>query len=423
MPEELNPFKEAQQQLDEAAEIMNLDREAHALLKEPRRTIMTNIPVKMRDGHTEVFQGFRVQYNDARGPAKGGIRFHPKETLDTVKALAAWMTWKCSLANIPFGGGKGGVICDTKKMNETELESLSRAYIRSIAQFIGSEKDVPAPDVYTNPQIMAWMLDEYATIKGHNEFAMITGKPVDLWGSEGRVDSTALGGMFVMREAAKRMKINLKRATIAVQGFGNAGKYAYELSKELFGSNVVAISDSQGGVYDPEGLDLDKLEKAKKATGSVDSYEGKNSRKISNDELLKLDVDILIPAAIENQVRGDNADKIEAKLLLELANGPVTPDATRILFERGVVDMPDFLVNSGGVIGSYFEWQQNVSGYYWDTERFHSELDRFITKSFRDTMDMQKDYASKGKKIPERMAAYVIAVDRVARAMKARGWY
>lgn len=423
MPEELNPFKEAQQQLDEAAEIMNLDREAHALLKEPRRTIMTNIPVKMRDGHTEVFQGFRVQYNDARGPAKGGIRFHPKETLDTVKALAAWMTWKCSLANIPFGGGKGGVICDTKKMNETELESLSRAYIRSIAQFIGSEKDVPAPDVYTNPQIMAWMLDEYATIKGHNEFAMITGKPVDLWGSEGRVDSTALGGMFVMREAAKRMKINLKRATIAVQGFGNAGKYAYELSKELFGSNVVAISDSQGGVYDPEGLDLDKLEKAKKATGSVDSYEGKNSRKISNDELLKLDVDILIPAAIENQVRGDNADKIEAKLLLELANGPVTPDATRILFERGVVDLPDFLVNSGGVIGSYFEWQQNVSGYYWDTERFHSELDRFITKSFRDTMDMQKDYASKGKKIPERMAAYVIAVDRVARAMKARGWY
>ncbi len=423
MPEELNPFKEAQQQLDEAAEIMNLDREAHALLKEPRRTIMTNIPVKMRDGHTEVFQGFRVQYNDARGPAKGGIRFHPKETLDTVKALAAWMTWKCSLANIPFGGGKGGVICDTKKMNETELESLSRAYIRSIAQFIGSEKDVPAPDVYTNPQIMAWMLDEYATIKGHNEFAMITGKPVDLWGSEGRVDSTALGGMFVMREAAKRMKINLKRATIAVQGFGNAGKYAYELSKELFGSNVVAISDSQGGVYDPEGLDLDKLEKAKKATGSVDSYEGKNSRKVSNDELLKLDVDILIPAAIENQVRGDNADKIEAKLLLELANGPVTPDATRILFERGVVDLPDFLVNSGGVIGSYFEWQQNVSGYYWDTERFHSELDRFITKSFRDTMDMQKDYASKGKKIPERMAAYVIAVDRVARAMKARGWY
>ncbi len=423
MPEELNPFKEAQQQLDEAAEIMNLDREAHALLKEPRRTIMTNIPVKMRDGHTQVFQGFRVQYNDARGPAKGGIRFHPKETLDTVKALAAWMTWKCSLANIPFGGGKGGVICYTKKMNETELESLSRAYIRSIAQFIGSEKDVPAPDVYTNPQIMAWMLDEYATIKGHNEFAMITGKPVDLWGSEGRVDSTALGGMFVMREAAKRMKINLKRATIAVQGFGNAGKYAYELSKELFGSNVVAISDSQGGVYDPEGLDLDKLEKAKKATGSVDSYEGKNSRKVSNDELLKLDVDILIPAAIENQVRGDNADKIEAKLLLELANGPVTPDATRILFERGVVDLPDFLVNSGGVIGSYFEWQQNVSGYYWDTERFHSELDRFITKSFRDTMDMQKDYASKGKKIPERMAAYVIAVDRVARAMKARGWY
>jgi glutamate dehydrogenase (NAD(P)+) len=423
MGEELNPFKIAQEQLDEAAEIMGLDKQAHALLREPKRTLIVNIPVKMRDGHTETFTGFRVQYNDARGPAKGGIRFHPAETLDTVKALSAWMTWKCSLADIPFGGGKGGVICDPKKFNEVELENLSRGYMRAIADFIGPKTDVPAPDVYTTPQIMGWMLDEYTRKVGHNEFDTITGKPVEVWGSEGRMDSTALGGMFVMREAAKALKLNLKKSKIAVQGFGNAGKFAYTLSKEMFGAKVVAISDSEGGVYDPDGLDLKKLDEAKEKTGSVKNYKSKNAKQITNEKLLELDVDILIPAAIENQVRKDNADDIKAKLLLELANGPVTPDATQILFEKGVMDLPDFLVNSGGVIGSYFEWAQNISSYYWDTKRFHDELDRTITKSFKDTIAMQKGYADKGKKISERMAAYVIAVDRVAKAMKARGWY
>lgn len=423
MTEELNPFKIAQEQLDEAAEIMKLDRQAHALLREPMRQVTVTLPVKMRDGTTKTFTGFRVQYNTARGPAKGGIRFHPEETIDTVKALAAWMTWKCSLANIPFGGGKGGVVCDPKTFNDVEMENLSRAYIRSIAPLVGELRDVPAPDVYTTPQIMAWMMDEYTRIVGHNDFGMITGKPVDVWGSEGRTDSTALGGMFVMREAAKAMKIDLKKAKIAVQGFGNAGMYAYTLSKGLFGANVVAISDSRGGIYDPDGLDLKKLQDAKAKTGSVQGYQSKNAKKVSNEQLLELPVDILIPAAIENQIRKDNADRIKCKLLLELANGPVTPDATKVLFERGVVDLPDFLVNSGGVIGSYFEWQQNVSGYYWDTDRFHSELDRIITQSYKDTMSTQKAYADNGEKIPPRMAAYVIAVDRVAKTMKTRGWY
>ncbi|MCW6160187.1 MAG: Glu/Leu/Phe/Val dehydrogenase [Candidatus Micrarchaeales archaeon] len=423
MTEELNPFKIAQQQLEHAASIMKLDKQALAILREPRRTVTINMPVRMSSGEVKTFQGFRVQYNNARGPCKGGIRFHPLETIDTVKALAAWMTWKCALADIPFGGGKGGIIVDPKKLDERELEALSRAYIRALGNIIGPETDVPAPDVYTTPQIMAWMMDEYTNIVRHNEFGVITGKPTEIWGSEGRKDSTAMGGMFVMREAAKLLKIDLKKAKIAVQGFGNAGMYAYTLSKKMFGSNVVAISDSQGGIYDPDGLDLKKLEDAKKKTGSVDGYKSKNAQKVTNDELLELDVDILIPAAIENQVKKDNADKVKAKLLLELANGPVTPEADEILHEKGVFDLPDFLVNSGGVIGSYFEWAQNLSNYYWSTEDFYSKLDKFITKSFNDTIAMRKDYAGKGQKISPRMAAYIIAVDRVSRAMKVRGWY
>ncbi|MDE1856719.1 MAG: Glu/Leu/Phe/Val dehydrogenase [Candidatus Micrarchaeota archaeon] len=423
MVEELNPFKIAQEQLDRAAQVMNLDKAAHQILREPRRTLVVNMPVRMRGGKVQTFTGFRVQYNDARGPTKGGIRYHPAESLDTVKALAAWMTWKCSLANIPFGGGKGGIICDPKKMDDTELESLSRAYIRAIGTYIGDDRDIPAPDVYTTPQIMAWMMDEYANIIRHNQFGVITGKPVEVWGSEGRTDSTAMGAMFVMREAAKLLKIDLKKAKIAVQGFGNAGMYAYTLSKKMFGSKVVAISDSKGGIYDPDGLDIEKLEDARKRTGSVDAYRGKNAKKITNEQLLALDVDILIPAAIENQVRKDNAGKVEAKLLLELANGPVTPEADQILHENGVLDMPDFLVNSGGVIGSYFEWAQNLTQTYWKTPEFYAKLDEIITKSFKDTVQTRKDYTGKGKKITPRTAAYIIAVDRVAKAMKARGWY
>ncbi|MCL5404993.1 MAG: Glu/Leu/Phe/Val dehydrogenase [Candidatus Marsarchaeota archaeon] len=421
MAEELNPFKIAQEQLDKAAEVMGLDEQAHQILREPMRTLVVNIPVRMSDGKVHVFQGFRVQYNDARGPTKGGIRFHPKESLDTVKALSAWMTWKVALANVPFGGAKGGIICDTKSMNEQELEALSRGYIRALGKYIGPDVDIPAPDVYTTPQIMAWMMDEYSNIVRHNSFGVITGKPLETWGSEGRNDSTAMGGLFVMREAAKALGIDLKNAKIAVQGFGNAGKYAYTLSKKLYGSKVVAISDSNGAVYDPNGLDLEKLEKAKAETGSVDGYEG--GEKMTNEQLLESDVDILIPAAIENQITGSNADKIKAKLVLELANGPVTPEADAILHDRGIFDVPDFLVNSGGVIGSYFEWVQNIGGYYWSAEEVYGKLDKIITKSYADMMATKKKYDDAGKKITPRTAAYIIAVGRVAAAMKARGWY
>jgi glutamate dehydrogenase (NAD(P)+) len=421
MTEELNPFKIAQEQLDEAAEVMGLDKQAHAILREPMRTLIVSIPVRMDSGETKVFTGFRVQYNDARGPVKGGIRFHPQESLDTVKALSAWMTWKTSLANIPYGGAKGGVICDTKSMSTREIEALSRGYIRAIGKFIGPEVDIPAPDVYTTPQIMAWMMDEYSNIVRHNAFGTITGKPLEIWGSEGRSDSTAMGGLFVMREAAKTLGIDLKNAKIAVQGFGNAGRFAFTLSKKLFGSNVVAISDSKGGIYDPDGLDLEKLDKAKEETGSVQNYEG--GTKMTNEQLLESDVDILIPAALENQITGSNADNIKARMVLELANGPVTPEADRLLHERGVLDLPDFLVNSGGVIGSYFEWVQNIGGYYWSADEVYQKLDKIITKSFIDVMAIKKEYDDRGKKIAPRTAAYIIAVDRVAKAMKVRGWY
>ncbi|MEM3181262.1 MAG: Glu/Leu/Phe/Val dehydrogenase [Candidatus Micrarchaeaceae archaeon] len=422
MPEELNPFRIAQTQLDAAAELMGLDRHVLALLREPMQTVIVNFPVEMRDGAKKTFTGFRVLYNNARGPGKGGIRFHPQENLDTVKALSAWMTWKTSLANIPYGGAKGGVICDTKQMNNKELENLSRAYIRAIASFIGPDKDIPAPDVYTTPQIMAWMMDEYSKMSGTNEFAVITGKPLEVWGSEGRFDSTAMGGMYVLREAAKLKKINLKNAKVAIQGFGNAGMFAMDLVTRLFGSKVVAISDSKGGVYSEKGLDYKLLQEAKQKRDTVQAYEGKGAEKITNEELLESDVDVLIPAAIENQITKANADKVRAKILLELANGPVTPEADSILSNNNVFDLPDFLVNSGGVIVSYFEWVQNIESYYWDADEVYKKLDTIITKSFRDVISTQKEYASKGKKINAREAAYIVAVTRVANAMKARGW-
>ncbi|MGC8628587.1 MAG: Glu/Leu/Phe/Val family dehydrogenase [Candidatus Micrarchaeia archaeon] len=422
MAEELDPFKIAQAQLDKAAEVMNLDAHAHELLREPMQTVVVNFPVRMRDGSIKTFTGFRVLYNNARGPGKGGIRFHPQESLETVKALAAWMTWKTALANIPFGGAKGGVICDTKQINDRELENLSRAYIDAISQFIGPDIDVPAPDVYTTPQIMAWMMDEYSKLKGRNEFAVITGKPLENWGSQGRFDATARGGMFVLREAAKLRKLDLKKATVAIQGFGNAGQFAMELVTKLFGSKVVAVSDSKGGIYSEKGLDYNKLLDVKQKTGSVQNYSEKGVEKISNEELLESDVDVLIPAAIENQITGQNAPKIKAKILLELANGPVTPDADEVLMHNGVLDLPDFLVNSGGVIVSYFEWAQNIQGYYWSLDEVYKRLDAIITSSFNDVVKTQKDYKASGKTIDMRTAAYIVAVDRVVSSMRSRGW-
>ena len=421
MVEELDPFKIAQKQLDDAAAIMSLDKQALAILREPKRVVTVNIPVRMSDGTTETFTGFRVMYNDARGPGKGGIRFHPEENVSTVKALAAWMTWKTALADIPFGGGKGGVICDTKKMDAFELENLSRSYVRALAEVVGPKKDVPAPDVYTTPQIMAWMMDEYNKLAGGSEPGFITGKPVEIGGSQGRFDSTAMGGMYILRNAAKMAKMDLKKARVAIQGFGNAGKFAFDIANTMLGAKVVAISDSKGGVYSEKGLDYDKLSAAKEQTGTVQGYKG--TEDVSNEDLLELDVDVLIPAAIENQITGKNADRINAKMVLELANGPVTPDADKILFEKGILDLPDFLVNSGGVIVSYFEWVQNNSGEYWTEDSVYKKLDGIVTKSFNDMVAMQKEYKEKGKRITPRQAAYIIAVDRVAKAMKLRGWY
>lgn len=422
MVEESDPFKIAQAQLDQAAAIMNLDKAAHAILREPMRICIANIPATMRNGTVKTFTGFRVHHNDARGPGKGGIRFHPAENLSTVKALATWMTWKCSLSNIPFGGAKGGIICDPKKLNETELENLSRAYVRAFYKFLGPEIDVAAPDVYTTPQIMAWMMDEYSRIAGYNAFDMITGKPIELWGSEGRFDSTAMGGMYVLKKAAGLKKLNLKKARVAIQGYGNAGAYAAELCSKMFGSKIVAVSDSSGGIYSEDGLDVEKLRQAKMKYGSVTKYE--RGKKITNEQLLELDVDVLIPAALENQVTKHNADKIKTKILLELANGPVTPEADAILKERGtVLDLPDFLANSGGVVVSYFEWAQNRQQYWWSLEEVYKRLESIMVRSFSDVVNTQKEYAAKGKKITPRMAAYIIAVARVANAMKMRGWY
>ncbi len=415
MTEELNPFKIAQEQLDRAAKVMNLDPAVHQILREPMRVLEVSIPVKMDDGSVKVFKGFRVQYNDARGPTKGGIRFHPQETLDAVKALAAWMTWKTSVVDIPYGGAKGGVICDPTKMSQGELERLSRGYIRAIGRFIGPDRDIPAPDVFTNPQIMAWMMDEYEKIVGHNAPGVITGKPLAIGGSLGRIDSTARGGMYLLREATKMLKIDPKKARIAIQGHGNVGQYAHKLAIEMLGAKVVAVSDVYGGIYSEEGLNFAEVQAFKEKTGSVANFPG--AKKISNKELLELDVDILIPAAIENQITGSNANNIKAKIVLELANGPTTPEADEILHKKGIFLIPDILGNSGGVIVSYFEWVQNITGYYWSEEEVNQKLDQKMTKAFKDVIETMKKY-----NVDPRTAAYIIAVDRVANAVKVRGW-
>ena len=413
--DKLNPFKIAQQQLDETAKILNLEPVLHELLRWPMREIHVLLPVKMDSGKTKIFKGFRVQYNDARGPCKGGIRFHPEETIDTVRALAAWMTWKTALLGLPFGGGKGGVICNPKELSETELERICRAYIDQLAFALGSDKDIPAPDVYTNPQIMAWMLDEFQKIKGSHDPGMITGKPLSIGGSQGREDATGRGALYVIKEAAKLLKMDLKKCKVAIQGFGNAGYFLAKLCPEILGAKVIAVSDSKGGIVLEQGLDADKVMEHKRKNGSVDCFP--NSRKISNAELLELDVDILIPAALENVVTKENAGKIRAKLLAETANGPTTPEADEILYKNNVFVIPDFLCNAGGVTVSYFEWVQNVSGLYWEEEEVHKRLEEKMVKAFNSVVETAGKY-----KVNNRMGAYIVAVSRVAEAMKARGW-
>jgi len=414
---ELNPFKIAQSQLDDAAKIMELDPAVHELLRWPLREFHVTLPVKMDDGSTKIFHGFRVQYNDARGPTKGGLRFHPDETIDTVRALAAWMTWKTAVVDIPLGGAKGGVICNPKEMSLSELERLSRTYIRAIGHYIGEETDVPAPDVYTTPQIMAWMMDEYSVMRGYNVPGVITGKPIPLGGSAGRGDATARGGMYCIREAAKILDIDLSQATVAIQGYGNAGQFAHQLVTEMFGSKVVAVSDSKGGVYCADGLDFEEVLAWKKQQGTVATYKCESCKQISNEDLLELDVEILIPAALENQIGDWNANDIKAKIVAELANGPTTPDADDILHNKGVYVIPDFLCNAGGVTVSYFEQVQNAYDFYWEVEEVHEKLDKKMTAAFNAVHEAAQKY-----KVQNRMGAYIVAVARVAEAMKLRGW-
>ena len=415
MLEELNPFAIAQEQLGQAAEIMGLDPATHELLRWPLRELHVTLSVRMDDGTTKIFHGFRVQYNDARGPTKGGIRYHPDETIDTVRALAAWMTWKCAVVDIPLGGGKGGIICNPKEMSERELERLSRAYIRQVGRIIGEETDVPAPDVYTTPQIMAWMMDEYSFIRGYNVPGVITGKPIPLGGSQGRGDATARGGMYCTREAGKVLGIDLKGATAAIQGYGNAGQFAHILGQELLGLNIVAVSDSRGGIYNPDGLDPEAVIAHKKETGSVINFPGTKS--VTNAELLELDVMVLIPAALENQITAANADNIKARIVAELANGPTTPEADEILHKNGVYVIPDFLCNAGGVTVSYFEQVQNSYDYYWDLETVQERLDMKMTAAFHAVHEMAQKHG-----VHNRMGAYVVAVSRVAEVCKLRGW-
>jgi glutamate dehydrogenase (NAD(P)+) len=412
---ELNPFLIAQHQLDVAAEHLGLDPATHEFLRWPQRELKITLPVQMDNGSVKVFHGYRVQYNTARGPAKGGLRWHPDENLDTVRALSAWMTWKTAVVDIPLGGGKGGVTCNPKNLSAMETQRLARAYIRAVASTLGVDKDVPAPDVYTTPQIMAWMMDEYEIITGHRHPGVITGKPIPLGGSEGRGDATARGGVYVVREAAKVLGIDLKNKTMAIQGFGNAGQFAALLGHDILGLNLVAASDSSGGIYNWKGLDPKQVVEYKLRTASLQGFPG--AEPISNEKLLELDVTVLFPAALENVITDKNASKIRCKISCELANGPTTPEADDILYKNNVFVLPDFLANAGGVTVSYFEQVQNTYNFYWPLEEVHQRLDEKMTRAFH---GVHKVYQQ--EKVNMRQAAYLVAVARVAEACKLRGW-
>jgi glutamate dehydrogenase (NAD(P)+) len=410
-----NPFTIAQQQIDHAAEKLELDQATRELLRWPMKEIKATLPVKMDDGSTKIFHAFRIQYNTARGPAKGGVRWHPLETMDTVRALAAWMTWKTAVVDLPLGGGKGGVVCNPKELSGTEKERLARAYVRALARSLGVTKDVPAPDVYTTPQIMAWMMDEYETIVGENHPGVITGKPLALGGSKGRGDATARGGIYVTREAAAVANINLEGATMAVQGFGNAGQHAALLGEEILKLKLVAASDSKGGVYNPNGISTEALVDYKIKNGVVQGFPG--TGEITNEELLALPVTVLFPAALENVIRADNAENLKCRICCELANGPTTPEADRILDDKGIFVLPDFLANAGGVTVSYFEQVQNAYNLYWELQEVHWRLDKRMAQAFASVYEM-----SRRNKIHLREAAYLVAIARVAEACKLRGW-
>ncbi|MGB9840754.1 Glu/Leu/Phe/Val family dehydrogenase [Thermovenabulum sp.] len=413
MVETLNPFEIVQKQIKTACDKLGLENSYFEVLKEPEKVLTVSIPVKMDDGSVKTFIGYRSQHSTVLGPAKGGVRFHPDVTMDEVKALSAWMTFKCAVIGLPYGGGKGGIKVNPKELSKGELERLSRGYFAAISPIIGPEKDIPAPDVYTNAQVMAWFMDEFSKLRGYYCPGVVTGKPIVIGGSLGRNEATARGAMFTIREAAKRVGIDLKNATVAIQGFGNAGSIAARLLNEL-GCKIVAVNDSRGGAYNPEGLDPKAVLEYKNKNGTVKGFPG--SKDISSDELLTLDVDILVPAALENVITSKNADSIKAKIIGEAANGPTTPEADEILYKKGVLVIPDILCNAGGVTVSYFEWVQNLMNFYWTEEEVNQRLEHLMVKAFNEVYSLHKEYG-----VNMREAAYMVAIKRIAEALKVRG--
>jgi glutamate dehydrogenase (NAD(P)+) len=414
LSEKINPFEVALTQLEEASKILNLEKGMLEILSNPKRILTVSIPTRMDDGSIKVFTGYRSQHNDARGPHKGGIRYHPDVTLDEVKALSMWMTWKCAIANIPYGGGKGGIICNPKQMSENELERMTRRFAYLIADIIGPYRDIPAPDVYTGGKEMAWIMDTYSALKGNYvQPEVITGKPIAIGGSLGRNEATGRGLAYTVREAAKKMEIDMKQATFVVQGFGNAGQFSSKLVEEQ-GAKMIAASDSQGSIIKTDGISVDALMKFKRETGSIVGFE--DAKSITNDELLETECTILIPAALENQITKNNADKIKTQIIAEAANGPTTPEADEILFKKDILVIPDVLANGGGVTVSYFEWLQNLRRDYWTEEEVNERLDINITKSFYDVYDTHTKY-----KVDMRKAATLLAVKRVVEAINIRG--
>jgi glutamate dehydrogenase (NAD(P)+) len=411
--EDLNPFRIAMRQFDTAAEKLKLDAGLREVLRSPRRALSLSLPIKMDDGTIKVFHGYRVQHNNARGPCKGGIRYHPNVSFDEVQALASWMTWKCATVNIPFGGAKGGIICDPKSLSRNELERLTRRYAYEISDFIGPDRDIPAPDVYTDAQVMAWIMDTYSMTLGHTVPGVVTGKPTFLGGSLGRNEATARGCVYTIRCACEVKGVDHAQATAAIQGFGNAGSIAAELLHKI-GMKVVAVSDSKGGIINPKGLDISKVVAHKNKTGSVVRFPG--AKPISSEEVLELDCDVLVPAALENQITLANAHKVKARIIAEAANGPTTPGADKILHQKGVFLIPDILANAGGVTVSYFEWVQDLQELFWDVEEVHRKMEKIMGKAFSDVHS-----AAKQHRVDMRTGAYIVAVDRVAKATESRG--
>jgi glutamate dehydrogenase/leucine dehydrogenase len=412
MPKEtaaINPFETARRQVDIVCDLIGVEGGMRDILKNPKRELTVNFPVRMDDGSLKV-------YNMARGPTKGGIRYHPNVSLDEVRALAAWMTWKCAVVNLPYGGAKGGIICDPKHMSKGENERLTRRYASEISMIIGPEIDIPAPDVYTDSQTMAWIMDTYSQQKGYSVPGVITGKPIALGGSEGRNEATGRGCAYTIREAAPHAGVRVKGGTVAVQGYGNAGSICAKILYDEQGAKIVAASDSKGGIYNPQGFNPHAVEEHKNKTGSVVGFPG--AKPISNEELLELKVDVLVPAALENVITKKNADNIQAKIIGEAANGPTIPEADEVLYQKKIVVLPDILANAGGVTVSYFEWAQDIQGFFWSLKEVNDRLERVMVQSYE---AVRKE--AEARKINNRTAAYVVAINRVVNAIQLRGIY